>query len=106
MSNDIVSILEKEIETRAREMAEKIVEKKMRETLRPPTPTDIAPNGDVITPFVVGGKRFLSCSQTEALTGVKYPALWRWKKEGKLDYRKVGGRLLFLYEDVQRIITE
>lgn len=102
MGNDFLSTIEAEIEKRAKEMAEKM----LRDMHPQPTPSDIAPNGEVITPFLVGGKKFLTCSQTEALTGVKYPALWRWKKEGKLNYRKVGGRLLFLYDDVQRIITD
>ena len=101
MSNDIVSMLEKEIEARARAMAEQMV----KEMQRPSTPSDIAPNGEVITPFLVGGKKYLSCSQTEALTGVKYPCLWKWNKEGKLNYRKVGGRLFFLYDDVQSLIN-
>lgn len=100
MTDDILKMIESEIESRARVLAAQMVAASSKPTM----PSDIAPNGELITPFLVGGKKFLSCQQVEALLGVKYPALWKWKKDGKLTYRKVGGRLLFDYDDVQQIV--
>lgn len=96
-----MNLLEREIEARARVLAAQIVAAKTK----PEMPSDIAPNGELITPFLVGGEKFLSCQQVETLMGVKYPCLWKWKKDGKLTYRKVGGRLLFAYADVQKMVN-
>ena len=100
MTDDFIKLLESEIESRARALAAQMVAANSKPTM----PSDIAPNGELITPFLIGGKKYLSCQQVEALLGVKYPALWKWKKDGKLTYRKVGGRLLFDYDDVQQVV--
>lgn len=100
VSNGFVDFLEREIESRARVLAAQMVAAEKKTEM----PSDVAPNGELITPFLVDGEKFLSCQQVETLLGVKYATLWKWKKDGKLNHRKVGGRLLFLYDDVKRII--
>lgn len=100
MDAELINLLEREIESRARVLALQMINEKSR----PQMPSDIAPNGELITPFLVGGEKYLSTQQVQTLLEVKYPALWKWKKEGKLNYRKVGGRLLFLYDDVLEMI--
>ncbi len=101
MAENIISLIEREIEARARVLAAQMV----AAAPKPEMPSDVAPNGELITPFLFGGKKYLSCQQVETLLGVKYPALWKWKKDGKLTYRKVGGRLLFSYDDIHKIVN-
>ena len=100
MSNELLDLIEREIESRARVLAEQMFAAAKKSQM----PSDIAPNGEFITPFMFGGKKYLSGKQVEALLGVKYPALWKWKKDGKLSYHKAGGRLLFSYDDVQLMV--
>ena len=97
----IMSYIEAEIESRAREMAVKMVE----EMQRPSLPSDVAPNGELITPFVFGGTKYLTSKQVEQLLGIQYPALWKMNKDKRLTYRKVGGRLLYDYDEVHRFFT-
>ncbi len=101
MSNELLSLIEREIESRARVLAEQMFAAAKKSQM----PSDIAPNGESITPFMFGGKKYLSCQQVETLLGVKYPALWKWRKEGKLSYHKAGGRLLFSYDDVHQLVN-
>ena len=91
-------MLEREIESRAREIAAQIVAAQSK----PQMPSDIAPNGEYVTPYVFDGEKLLTCQQVQALLGVKYPALWQMRKDGRLSYRKVGARILFSYEDVKK----
>lgn len=100
MLENIVTLLEREIEARARVLAAQMV----AAAQKPKMLSDIAPNGELITPFLFDGKKYLSRQQVEALLEVKYPALWKYNKDRKLTYRKVGGRLLFLYDDVLQIM--
>ncbi len=99
-TNNFVDLIEREIESRARVLAAQMVAAEKK----PVMPSDVAPNGELITPFLVAGEKYLSCQQVETLLGVKYATLWKWKKDGKLNHRKVGGRLLFSYEEVKRIV--
>lgn len=100
MTKDLTEFLNAEIESRARELAAEMVAAQQK----PQVPSDIAPNGEVITPFVFDGEKILTSKQVETLLGVKYPALWLMNKEGRLRYRKVGARILYAYEDVKKIM--
>lgn len=100
MGNELTKMLEREIETRARQLAAEMVAAQAK----PQMPSDIAPNGEYVTPYIFDGEKLLTCKQVEALLGVKYPALWQARKDGRLPYRKVGARILFAYEDVKKIM--
>lgn len=100
MNTELINLLEHEIESRARVLAAEMVAAREK----PNMPSDIAPNGEVITPFLFDGKKYLSSTQVQSLLGVKYNTLWKWNKKGKLSYHKAGGRLLFLYENIQRMM--
>ena len=100
MSKELAEMMEREIEARARELAAEMV----AASGKPNVPSDIAPNGEVITPYVFDGEKILTSKQVEALLGVKYPALWVMNRDGKLKYRKVGSRILYDYEDVKKVM--
>ena len=100
MSKELNELLDREIESRARELAAQMIAAQSK----PNVPSDIAPNGEYVTPYVFDGEKLLTCKQVEALLGVKYPALWQARKDGRLPYRKVGARILFAYEDVKKIM--
>ena len=100
MSKELNEMLEREIEARARALAAEMIAAQSK----PQMPSDIAPNGEYVTPYVFDGEKLLTCQQVQALLGVKYPALWQARKDGRLQYRKVGARILFSYEDVKRFI--
>jgi excisionase family DNA binding protein len=101
MSSELEKLIEREIEARARVLAEQMFAAAKKSEV----PSEIAPNGEFITPFLFGGKKYLSRQQVESLLGVKYPALWKWKRDGKLSYHKAGGRLLFSYDDVHQLVN-
>ncbi len=92
--------MDREIESRARELAAEM----FAAMKKPSVPSDIAPNGELITPYVFDGEKILTSKQVEALLGVKYPALWVMNRDGKLKYRKVGGRILYAYDDVKKLM--
>ena len=100
MSKELSELLDREIESRARELAAQMVAAQSK----PQMPSDIAPNGEYVTPYVFDGEKLLTCQQVQALLGVKYPALWQARKDGRLSYRKVGARILFAYEDVKKLM--
>ena len=101
MSSELEKLIEREIEARARVLAEQMFAAAKKSEV----PSEIAPNGEFITPFLFGGKKYLSRQQVESLVCVKYPALWKWKRDGKLSYHKAGGRLLFSYDDVHQLVN-
>ena len=68
-------------------------------------PCDIAPNGEVVTPYLFDGERYLSSKQACTLLGVKYPSLWRWNRSGILKHLKMGGRVLYKYADVKNFLN-
>lgn len=68
-------------------------------------PSDIAPNGEVVTPYLFDGEKYLSSKQACTLLGVKYPSLWRWNKSGILKHLKMGGRVLYKYADVKNFLN-
>ena len=68
-------------------------------------PSDIAPNGEVVTPYLFHGEKYLSSKQACTLLGVKYPSLWRWNKSGILKHLKMGGRVLYKYADVKNFLN-
>lgn len=100
MSTELLELMEREIETRARVLAAEMLAARKK----PQMPSDIAPNGELITPFTFGGEKLLTCQQVQTLLGVKYPALWVMNKKGKLKFRKVGARILYDYEDVKKVM--
>lgn len=100
MSKELSEMLEREIESRARELAAQIVAAQAK----PQIPSDIAPNGEYVTPYIFDGEKLLTSQQVQALLGVKYPALWQARKDGRLNYRRVGARILFNYEDVKKLM--
>ena len=100
MSNELNDMIEREIESRARVLAAEIVAAQGK----PQVPSDIAPNGEVITPYVFDGEKILTSQQVQALLGIQYPALWVLNRDGKLKYRKAGSRILYNYEDVKKYI--
>ncbi len=100
MSKELIEMLEREIEARARELAAEMLAAQKK----PQVPSDIAPNGESVTPYIFDGEKLLTCKQVEALLGVQYPALWKMRKRGALPYRKAGGRILFSYEDVKKMM--
>ncbi len=97
MSIELNEMIEREIESRARVLAAEIVAAQGK----PQVPSDIAPNGELITPYVFDGEKILTSKQVEALLGVQYPALWQMNKDGRLKYRKAGARILYNYDDVK-----
>ncbi len=100
MSTELQEMMEREIESRARVLAAQMVEAQKK----PQVPSDIAPNGEVITPYVFDGEKLLTSKQVQALLGVQYPALWQMRKDGRLNYRRVGSRILFPYDDVKKYL--
>ncbi len=100
---DLNKLFEEAVEARAYALAKEMLEVELKR--RPLPPSDIAPNGEVITPCVFDGEKILTSKQVEALLGVKYPALWKMHKNGRLSYRKVGARILYSYEDVKAFIN-
>ena len=100
MSSELLELLEREIETRARALAAEMV----AANAKPQLPSDVAPNGELITPFTFGGEKLLTSQQVQALLGVKYPALWVMNKKGTLKNRKVGARIFYNYEYVHKLM--
>ena len=97
MSKELSEMIEREIESRARVLAAEM----LAAQAKPQMPSDIAPNGELITPYVFDGEKILTSQQVQALLGVQYPALWQMNKDGRLKYRKAGSRILYNYEDVK-----
>ena len=100
---DLNKLFEEAVEARAYALAKEMLEAELKR--KPLPPSDIAPNGELITPYIFNGEKILTSKQVEALLGVKYPALWTMNREGRLKYRKVGARILFNYEDVKAFIN-
>ena len=100
MSKELNELLDREIESRARALAAEMV----AAMKKPQVSSDIAPNGEVITPYIFDGEKLLTSQQVQALLGVKYPALWSLNSKGKLKYRKVGARILYAYDDVKNFM--
>ena len=98
--NIITEYISQAVEERAQEIAAEIIAAQKKPSL----PSDIGRNGESITPYLFAGEKYLSCQQVQALLGVKYPALWKMRQKGYLPYRKVGNRILFRYDDVERLV--
>ena len=99
MDININELFSNAVEERARELAAEMMAAQKKPQIEP----IIAQNGEYVTPHFFFGERYLSTKQVEALLGVKYPALWKWQKEGKLSRKKIGGRLLYRLDDVKQI---
>ena len=71
----------------------------------PELPSDVAPNGQVVTPFLVGGVKYLTRKDAAALLGIDLPALWIWtEKRQVLKKHKVGSHVYYEYDEVASII--
>lgn len=90
-----------------KELDAMVLEKVQRETaaLIQPKWTEVTCKGEVITPIIMGGERFLSRRDTAKMLDVGFPTLWRWNNEGVLKSIKVGGRKVYYhYEDVLMLL--
>lgn len=71
----------------------------------PELPSDVAPNGQVVTPFIVGGVKYLTRKDAATLLGIDLPALWIWTdKRHVLKKHKVGSHVYYEYDEVTSII--
>lgn len=104
MSTKLVEMLEAEIESRVQVRVAEILAEKDAKEKKELNPSDIAPNGKFITPLLFCGKKYLTRDQVEDLFGVKYPALWKWRKKGRLGYRKLGGKIYFDYDEIKSLM--
>lgn len=50
--------------------------------------------------------RYLTADEVCKRLSVKRPTLWRWEKRDYLTPRRVGGRVLYLESDVERIVMK
>lgn len=101
------AVIEREIEERAAaKAAEMFAEMKAKGGIKTPElPSDVAPNGQVVTPFLVGGIKYLTRKDAAALLGIDLPALWVWTEKKKiLSKHKVGSHVYYEYDDVAAII--
>ncbi len=99
---DFNSIFSQAVEERANARVAEIL---AAERAKKEIPSDIAPNGEVVTPYLFDGEKYLSSKQACTLLGVKYPSLWRWNKSGILKHLKMGGRVLYKYADVKNFLN-
>ena len=104
---EIQTVIEREIEERAAaKAAEMFAEMQAKSGVQvPQLPSDIAPNGQVVTPFLVGGVKYLTRKDAAALLGIDLPALWIWtEKRNVLKKHKVGSHVYYEYDEVASII--
>lgn len=101
------NVIEREIEDRAAaKAAQMFAEMRANEGAKlPELPSDVAPNGKVVTPFLVGGVKYLTRKDAAALLGIDLPALWIWTDRRKiLKKHKVGSHVYYEYDEVADII--
>lgn len=104
---DFQSVIEREIEDRAAaKAAQMFAEIQAKGSMNvPELPSDVAPNGKVVTPFLVGGIKYLTRKDAAALLGIDLPALWVWTEKKKiLSKHKVGSHVYYQYDDIAAII--
>lgn len=100
-------VIEREIEERATAKAAKMfAEMQANGGVKvPQLPSDVAPNGQVVTPFLVGGVKYLTRKDAAALLDIDLPALWIWtEKRNVLKKHKVGSHVYYEYDEVASII--
>lgn len=100
-------VIEREIEDRAAaKAAQMFAEMQANGGVKvPQLPSDVAPNGQVVTPFIVGGVKYLTRKDAATLLGIDLPALWIWTDRRKiLKKHKVGSHVYYEYDEVASII--
>lgn len=108
MSNsDLIQLIEREIEERAASRAAQMFEEYKIRKGAPEMPVDIAPNGQIIRPFLLGGIKYLNRKDAAALLGVSLTVLWRITEKDKLlQKKKLSQKVYFLYDDVVNLINQ
>ena len=104
---DFQDVIEREIEDRAAaKAAQMFAEMQAKGGMQvPELPSDVAPNGQVVTPFLVGGVKYLTRKDAAALLGIDLPALWIWTdKRHVLKKHRVGSHVYYEYDEVANII--
>ena len=102
-NSEILEIMEREIQSRAQALAAQIIA--AEKAKKPMVQSEIAATGEVITPYMFDGVKYLTAKQACKLLDVKYPTVWRWNKVGMLPHVKVGGRVYYHYEDVKNLMN-
>lgn len=101
-----LSLIEDEIEKRAASRAAQMFAEWREKSEKPKISEDIAKDGTVIRPFLLGGIKYVTRKEAAALLGIQTPALWRWTKEGRISSRKLGRKVYYEYEQVCSLIKK
>lgn len=104
MSNFFLDLIDQEIEKRAATRAAQMIAEYREKSEKPEVSEDVARDGTVIKPFLVGGVKYVTRKEAAALLGIQMPALWRWTKEGKIANRKLGRLVYYRYDDVKNML--
>lgn len=105
MSNFFLDLIDQEIEKRAATRAAQMIAEYREKSEKPEVSEDVARDGTVIKPFLVGGVKYVTRKEAAALLGIQMPALWRWTKEGKIKNRKLGRLVYYRYDDVKNMLA-
>lgn len=106
-NSDLLKLIEQEIEERAASRAAQMFEEYKIRKGAPEMPVDIAPNGQIIRPFLLGGIKYLNRKDAAALLGVSLTVLWRITEKDKLlQKKKLSQKVYFLYDDVVNLINQ
>lgn len=100
MSNFFLQLIDEEIEKRAASRAAQMFAEYQKKSEKPAISEDVARDGTVVKPFVIGGEKYITRKEAAALLGIKYPALWRWTSEGRIKSRKLGRKVYYKYDEV------
>lgn len=100
-----LSLIEDEIEKRAASRAAQMFAEWREKSEKPKISEDIAKDGTVIRPFLLGGIKYITRKEAAALLGIQTPALWRWtEKDHLLTKRKLGRKVYYRYDEVAGLI--
>ena len=100
----ILNLIEEEIEKRAASRAAQMFAEWREKSEKPKISEDVAKDGTIIKPFLVGGVKYVTRKEAAALLGIQTPALWRWTKEGRISSRKLGRKVYYRYDEVAGLI--
>lgn len=106
MSNFFLDLIDQEIEKRAATRAAQMIAEYREKSEKPVVSEDVARDGTVIKPYLIGGVKYITRKEAAALLDIQMPALWRWTKEGKISSRKLGRKVYYLYEEVCSLIQK
>ena len=99
-----LNLIEEEIEKRAASRAAQMFAEWREKSEKPKISEDVAKDGTIIKPFLVGGVKYVTRKEAAALLGIQAPALWRWTKEGRISSRKLGRKVYYKYDEVAGLI--